>query len=135
MLPEDSKACHDAAAETLKQSQVDDDFTVIPEEEKPMPYSDEVFKKVAIQWLIETDQILFCSLLENHSYFFFLSQLIQAFEHPTFKHMISVASHVTKGVKIPNQKQTCDEIISSFKKQMKALKDHLNVSISLSLLT
>ena len=70
MLPEDSKARRDAAAEKLKQSQVDDHFTVVPEGEKPMPYSDEVFKEAAIQWLIETDQVSFCSLFENHSYFF-----------------------------------------------------------------
>ena len=60
MLPEDSKARRDAAAEKLKQSQVDDHFTVIPEEEKPMPYTDEFFKEAAIQWLIETDQVSFC---------------------------------------------------------------------------
>ena len=59
MLPEDSKARRDAAAEKLKQSQVDDHFTVILEEEKPMPYSDEFFKEAAIQWLIETDQVSF----------------------------------------------------------------------------
>ncbi|KIJ89926.1 hypothetical protein K443DRAFT_60052, partial [Laccaria amethystina LaAM-08-1] len=82
MLPEDSKTRRDAAAEKLKQLQVDDHFTVIPEEEKPMPYSDEVFKEAAIQWLIETDQP------------------IQAFEHPMFKHMISVAACATRGAKI-----------------------------------
>jgi hypothetical protein len=119
----------------LASSEVDDHFMVIPEEEKPTPYSDEVFKEVPIHWLIETDQVLFCSLFKNHSYFSFLCQPIQVFEHPTFKHLISVASCVMKGVKIPNQKQTHDEIISSFKKQMKVLKDCFNVSLSLPLLT
>ena len=66
MLPEDSKAHCDATSETLKHSQVDDHFTVIPEEEKLMPYSDEFFKEAAIQWLIETDQVSFC--------FFFYSE-------------------------------------------------------------
>jgi len=66
MLPEDSKARRDAAAEKLKQSQVDDHFTVIPEEEKPTPYTDELFKEVAIQWLIETDQVPFYCLFETH---------------------------------------------------------------------
>ena len=56
----------DAAAEKLKQLQVDDHFMVIPEEEKPMPYTDEVFKEAAIQWLIETDQVPFCYLFETH---------------------------------------------------------------------
>ena len=66
MLPEDSKARRDAAAEKLKQLQVDDHFMVIPEEEKPMPYTDEVFKEAAIQWLIETDQVPFCCSFETH---------------------------------------------------------------------
>jgi len=66
MLPEDSKARRDAAAEKLKQSQVDDHFTVIPEEEKPTPYTDELFKEAAIQWLIETDQVPFYCLFETH---------------------------------------------------------------------
>ena len=52
-----------------------------------------------------------------------------------FKHMISVASHVMKGAKILNRKQSRDEIISTFKKQMTALKDRLNVSLCLSLWT
>jgi len=47
----------------LKQSQVDDHFTVIPEEEKPTPYTDELFKEAAIQWLIETDQVPFYCLV------------------------------------------------------------------------
>jgi len=67
--------------------------------------------------------------------FFFPNQPIQAFEHPTFKHMISVASRATKGAKIPNRKQTRDEIISIFKKQMTALRDRLNVGFRLSLPT
>jgi len=66
MLPKDLKACCHAAAEKLKQSQVNDHFTVIPEEEKPMPYTDKVFKEVAIQWLIETDQVPFYCLFETH---------------------------------------------------------------------
>ena len=41
--------------------------------------------------------------------------------------MIHVASQATCGVKIPNKKQTCDEIIVLFKMQMTKLKDHLNV--------
>ena len=66
MLPEDSKARRDAVAEKLKQLQVNDHFTVIPEEEKPTPYTDEVFKEVVIQWLIETDQVPFCCLFKTH---------------------------------------------------------------------
>jgi len=67
--------------------------------------------------------------------FFFPNQPIQAFEHPTFKHMILVVSCVMEGAKIPNQKQTCDEIISNFKKQMMVLRDCLNVGLCLTLPT
>ena len=66
MLPEDLKACCDAVAEKLKQLQVNDHFTVIPEEEKPTPYTDEVFKEVAIQWLIETNQVPFFCSFKTH---------------------------------------------------------------------
>jgi len=57
---------HDTAADKVKQLQVDDHFTVIPEEEKPTPYTDKVFKEAAIQWLIETNQVPFCCLFEIH---------------------------------------------------------------------
>lgn len=59
MLPEDSKARKEASLEKLRQSQVEDHFnTVNPAtREKPEPYSDELFKEAAIQWLIETDQV------------------------------------------------------------------------------
>jgi len=42
--------------------------------------------------------------------------------------MIAIAARSTKGVKIPNRKQTRGQIISSFKKQMSQLRARLNVS-------
>lgn len=56
-------------------------------------------------------------------------QPVSAFEHPSFQNMIHVASQATHGVKIPNWKQTHEEIISLFKAQMNNLEDWLNVGI------
>lgn len=41
--------------------------------------------------------------------------------------MIAIAARATRGVAIPNRKQTRAQIIASFKKQMKALQARLNV--------
>jgi hypothetical protein len=56
-------------------------------------------------------------------------QPIAAFEYPSFQHMVHVASRATRGVQIPNRKQTRDEILSIFKTQMNKLKERLNVRI------
>jgi hypothetical protein len=62
MLPDDAKArCQEALERTLEQSQVDDHFHLVKPEGKPEPYSDNAFKDAAIQWLIETDQVLYYS--------------------------------------------------------------------------
>ena len=57
-----------------------------------------------------------------------LLQPIQALEHPSFQNMIDIAARATKGVKIPNRKQTRDEIINTFKRNLSKLRDRLNVS-------
>ena len=41
--------------------------------------------------------------------------------------MIALAARSTRGVKIPDRKQTRRDIISIFKEQMTALKERLNV--------
>ena len=109
----------------MEQTQVDEHFHAIDPNNKPVHYMDEVFKEAAIQWLIETDQVylIIYSNISSHRH----RQPISAFEHPSFQHMIHVASHATRGVKIPNRKQTRDEIIALFKMQMTKLKDRLNV--------
>ncbi|KAF9228922.1 hypothetical protein BS17DRAFT_690581, partial [Gyrodon lividus] len=56
--------------------------------------TDKLFYEAMIEWLINTNQP------------------IQAVDHPSFKKMIYVASHATKGVIIPNQNATHHEIIS-----------------------
>lgn len=59
MLPEDTKK-HRAlmVEESLRQSQVDEHFTVANPEDKPKVYTNEIFKEAAIRWLVETDQVI-----------------------------------------------------------------------------
>ena len=58
MLLEDSKLrCAQVLEENLRQTNVNDHFKPAPKEEKPEPFSDELFKEAAIEWLIETNQV------------------------------------------------------------------------------
>ena len=65
MLPDDTKASRAAALETLLQTQVNAHFKVADPNDKPIPFSDELFKEAAIQWLIETDQVCTSSCLSE----------------------------------------------------------------------
>jgi hypothetical protein len=58
MIPEDAKARREAISNAMEQSQLDDHFQRVNPEDKPVPYSDGIFKDAAIQWLIETDQVI-----------------------------------------------------------------------------
>lgn len=57
MLPEDSKAQRAALLESLRQTNVTEHFAEATPEDKPPPYSDEIFNQAAVQYLIETDQV------------------------------------------------------------------------------
>lgn len=59
MLPEDSRErrLQATSGSSATQSQVDGHFQVLKPDEKPLPYSDELFHEAATQWLIETDQV------------------------------------------------------------------------------
>lgn len=58
MLPEDAKTRRKEALEkTMEQSQMDEHFRPVDPNDKPVSYTDDVFKEAAIQWLIETDQV------------------------------------------------------------------------------
>jgi hypothetical protein len=58
MLPNDAKARRRETIEkSMEQSQVSDHFNIVKPEDKPEPYSDNVFKDATIQWLVETDQV------------------------------------------------------------------------------
>jgi len=129
MLPEDSTARKIAqveAAALTQQTHINDHFKVLKLENKPTPNSDALFREAAIQWLVETDQVCL------HRFWLYSSvttslQPIQAFEHPSFQNMIEIAARTTKGVKIPNRKQTRAQIVLMFKAQMHSLKAQLNV--------
>ncbi|KAI0057137.1 hypothetical protein BV25DRAFT_1767759, partial [Artomyces pyxidatus] len=109
-LPNDVKAQKEKALQAaLKQSQLDPHLRPPDVKEKKVHYTDQIFHEAAIQWLVDTDQP------------------IQAFEHPSFKRMIDIAAAATNGVDIPGRKATRAEIINTFKAQMKALRDRLNV--------
>jgi hypothetical protein len=92
---------------------------------RPVAYSDKLFRQVTIEWLVATDQVrlvLHFGLPANT----FL-QPIQAFGHPKYKEMIDVASRATNGVKIPSRKATRNEIVALFKKHLTNLKSRWNV--------
>ena len=60
MLPEDTKERRAAALERLRQTEVEDHFRTAQQSDKPLPstpYTNELFKEAAIQWLVETDQV------------------------------------------------------------------------------
>jgi hypothetical protein len=65
MLPEDTKARKADLLQKLEQSQVNEHFPKARPEDKPVPYSDELFKEAAVRWLVETDQVC------NHLLFLF----------------------------------------------------------------
>ena len=56
MIPKDVKArCEAAITNAQQQTQAEDHFYCINPEDKPTPYTDEILKEGAIQWLVETD--------------------------------------------------------------------------------
>jgi len=68
MLPDDTAARRDKmAAQNVRQSNVTDHFKPATEEDKPKPYSDELFKEAAIQWLVETNQVGSFSSPSSHT--------------------------------------------------------------------
>jgi hypothetical protein len=48
-------------------------------------------------------------------------------EHPDFKEMLNIAATATKGIKIPNQKQTRSAVVEHFKQNLIKLRSHLQV--------
>ena len=66
MLPEDSKARRAQVLEESQQTNDNDHFKPAPKEEKPEPFSDELFKQTAIEWLIETNQVRTRNITDNN---------------------------------------------------------------------
>ncbi|KAF6749684.1 hypothetical protein DFP72DRAFT_818442, partial [Ephemerocybe angulata] len=89
-----------------RQGTLDD---AVEENANIVPYTDALFEEAAEDWLIETNQPL------------------DALSHPRFRYMVNVASRATKGVKIPEKRQTRAHIIARFKKNMTDLHRRLNV--------
>ncbi|KAG2353316.1 hypothetical protein BDR07DRAFT_1309955, partial [Suillus spraguei] len=106
-LPGNIKAEKEKTAQA--QQTINAHLTECKLSEHMIPYTDKLFKKAAIEWLIATDQP------------------IQALEHPKFKEMIDVASRAMQGVKIPGCKATRTEIMQIFKTHLTCLKVKLNV--------
>ncbi|KAG1858323.1 hypothetical protein C8R48DRAFT_606644, partial [Suillus tomentosus] len=113
MLPKAiAKHCDTVLKASASQTGLDDHMHKrLPKVEHVLLYTDQLFCEAATEWLISTDQP------------------IQVLEHPSFHLMIHVASWATNGIKIPDRKVTCAEIIEMFKKQMKYLQTWLNVSV------
>jgi hypothetical protein len=61
MLPDDTR-WEKMTKENVRQSHVDEHFKVETLEDKPQPYSDEIFNEAAREWLIETNQVCYFTL-------------------------------------------------------------------------
>jgi len=127
LLPEDSKA-RKATRNPSKRA-----LQNCPTWKKLKPYSDELFKEVAIQRLIETDQIgliasklCICRPILILAYSGIWPYLVSD--------QIAIAARATRGVNIPNRKQTPKHIVASLKEQMNALLERFNVSCSARLI-
>ncbi|KIM76799.1 hypothetical protein PILCRDRAFT_77443, partial [Piloderma croceum F 1598] len=75
-LPKAVKKAEEAEA-TMRQGQLDSHLQEMPRKERVIPYTDALFRKAAIEWLVATDQP------------------IQALEHPAFQKMIGIAARAT----------------------------------------
>ncbi|KAJ6523122.1 hypothetical protein DFH09DRAFT_938048, partial [Mycena vulgaris] len=106
------KAAADAAEAAKKLQQKTLDPHLREKLERVVPYSDTLFRDVALEWLIATDQP------------------IDALNHPKFKEMIDVAARAHNGVRIPGRKATREEIMELFQRQMENLRVRINVSIT-----
>lgn len=56
MLPKDARKRRDAAAAD-KQTRLDSHLKELPLKERVIPYTDELFRNTAIEWLVSTDQV------------------------------------------------------------------------------
>ncbi|KAJ3818135.1 hypothetical protein F5880DRAFT_1491866 [Lentinula raphanica] len=109
MLPKDvsaRKASIKQAADKQKQSMLDAHLEQKTGIKYTVPYSSTLFCEAAVEWLVRTDQP------------------IDALEHPSFHHMIEIASRApSAGIEIPNRKATRAYIITQFKKSLTDLSE------------
>ncbi|KAI0739796.1 hypothetical protein C8Q80DRAFT_1111210 [Daedaleopsis nitida] len=109
-LPSDILKRKEADANAkLAQQTLDAHLRTETPKERVYRYSEAIFRRAVIEWLICTDQPL------------------SAVEHPKFKEMIKIAAAATQGVEIPSRKVARAEIMRLFNDQMKGLRDKLTV--------
>ncbi|KAJ6613070.1 hypothetical protein B0H10DRAFT_1806281, partial [Mycena sp. CBHHK59/15] len=111
-LPRDRKAQKKVTARPDVQPTLDAHLKDIPPKEARIPYSHELFREVAIEWLVAT------------------YQPIDALEHPKFVEMIEISARAKDGVRIPGRKSTREEIHNMFQTRLDHLKAKLNVHLS-----
>ncbi|KAJ7804259.1 hypothetical protein B0H14DRAFT_2383867, partial [Mycena olivaceomarginata] len=102
------RAAADAEVKRLHQQTLEPHLREKPE--RVIPYSDELWREAALEWLIATDQP------------------VSALNHPKFKTMIDIAARATNGVIIPGMRSTREEIMKLFHEQMDKLRTRLHVS-------
>jgi hypothetical protein len=56
MLPKDAEQRRKQAT-AEKQRRIDPHLVTKPQKERVVPYSDDVFRSAAIEWLVSTDQV------------------------------------------------------------------------------
>ena len=128
-LPEDVKKRKAAEEEVMRM--LDHDLREKKPSEWVTPYSDKLFREVAVEWLVATDQVR-KSFLQLNLLFHCLSlQPIRALDHPKFKELIAVASRAKNGIRIPGRKATRGEIMCMFKNHLMVLKAQLSVCVLL----
>jgi hypothetical protein len=135
MLPEDTKQRKEAALDSIARTQqtvLSNHFN--PRDTTIVPYSDRAFEVAAIEWLVQTNQVvIIASFFRQSTSDPCLLQPIQAFKSPHFKTMVDIASRASKEVLIPSPKRTRAQIIHLFKQKMYLLRDRLNVGVSFML--
>ncbi|KAJ7844508.1 hypothetical protein B0H14DRAFT_2224154, partial [Mycena olivaceomarginata] len=102
-----AEAAADAEVKRLHQQTLEPHLREKPE--RVIPYSDELWREAALEWLIATDQP------------------VSALNHPKFKTMINIAARATNGVIIPGMRSTREEIMKLFHEQMDKLRTRLHV--------
>ncbi|KAI0702200.1 hypothetical protein C8Q76DRAFT_633194 [Earliella scabrosa] len=113
-LPSDIQARKKAEEQQkAQQGTLDGHLKDMSTKERNIKYSEDVFRRAVVEWLICTDQP------------------ISAVEHPKFKQMIHVAAAATNGVTIPSRKAARAGIMRMFNSELEGLRKKLTVRPSL----
>jgi hypothetical protein len=117
-LPGDIKKRKAAVAAEEMTRTLDHDLIERKPSERVIPYSNKLFRQVAVEWVAATDQVWNPFLQLNILFSSSSSQPIQALEHPKFKELIGVASRATTGVTIPGRRGAQAELMRLFKNHL-----------------